>query len=138
MTGKLEKPVDSFVSFRMRRVRQIDTGPELVVRKLVHSAGYRYRLHRKDLPGKPDIVFPSRRKIVFVHGCFWHGHEHCKRARLPKTRLEYWSKKIQRNKERDEQVVLQLEQLGWIVQVIWECETKNLQSLRSRLINFLD
>ncbi len=109
----------------MSRVRGKDTMPEMVVRRLVHGMGYRYALHRKDLPGKPDLVFRSRKKIIFVHGCYWHGHPDpgCGRARLPKTRRDFWAAKIERNAARDIVTERTLCGAGWDVLTIWECET---------------
>lgn len=122
----------------MRAVRGRDTKPELTVRRLVHGMGYRYRLHRKDLPGKPDLVFPSCRKVIYVHGCFWHGHD-CKRgARMPKSNREYWKPKLERNVERDKQHIKALANDGWDVLVIWECETKDAVTLKQRIVAFLD
>jgi DNA mismatch endonuclease, patch repair protein len=120
----------------MSRVRGKDTVPELIVRRMVHAEGYRYRLHRKGLPGKPDLVFPGRRKAVFVHGCFWHGHG-CKIGRLPKSRSEYWEPKIARNRERDAQNRAELESLGWQVLTVWQCETKDADTLKRRTGEFL-
>lgn len=120
----------------MRRVRGKDTAPELIVRRLAHAAGYRFRLYRKDLPGKPDLCFPSRRKAIFVHGCFWHGHG-CKIGRLPKSRPEYWEPKIARNRERDTAAVAALAALGWRVLTIWQCQTKDREALRQRIVEFL-
>ncbi|MDH3999106.1 MAG: very short patch repair endonuclease [Desulfuromonadales bacterium] len=121
----------------MRQVKSKDTKPEMIVRKLAHSMGYRYRLHRKDLPGKPDLTFPSRKKIIFVHGCFWHGHT-CKRgARMPATNVEYWTQKIARNKERDAKHLQELADLGWRVLTLWECELKDIAALERRLRGFL-
>jgi DNA mismatch endonuclease (patch repair protein) len=120
----------------MRQVRGKDTAPEMIVRRLVHAAGFRYRLHRKDLPGKPDLCFSARRKIIFVHGCFWHGHG-CKIGRLPKSRPEFWKPKIARNRERDRDAVAALETLGWRVLTVWQCETKDTESLRQRVVEFL-
>lgn len=121
----------------MRAVHSTDTSPEMTVRRLLHASGYRYRLHRNDLPGKPDIVFPSRKKVIFVHGCFWHGHT-CKRgARTPKTNQEYWVKKIQRNIERDKEHLERLQALGWNALVIWECEIKDTPMLEKRMEAFL-
>jgi len=105
----------------MRKVRSIDTGPEVRVRRALHSAGFRFRLHRRDLPGSPDLVFPRYKIAVFVHGCFWHWHG-CKRSRMPATNQEYWESKIARNVERDHQTRIQLDALEWDVQIIWECE----------------
>lgn len=113
----------------MRAVKGANTGPELTVRKALWRAGLRYRLHAKALPGKPDIIFPSKRIALFVHGCFWHGHEGCSRHRIPKTRTEYWTAKIARNQARDGQVRLKLEALGWTVLVVWECEIKKAGKL---------
>ncbi|MCA9445056.1 MAG: DNA mismatch endonuclease Vsr, partial [Candidatus Omnitrophica bacterium] len=115
-----------------------DTGPELRVRKLIHSMGYRYSLHRKDLPGKPDIVLPSRKKIVFIHGCFWHGH-HCPAGnKKPKTNADYWEKKIEGNIQRDRRSQSALRRGGWSVAVIWECQTRDLGKLERRLRIFLE
>ena len=123
----------------MRAVKGQDTGPEMRVRRLVHRMGYRYRLHRKDLPGKPDLVFPGRRKVIFVHGCFWHGHD-CKRgARAPKTNAAYWKTKIGRNAQRDAEHRAALRALGWDALVIWECELKQDDDrLAARIKQFLD
>lgn len=122
----------------MRSVKSRDTGPEMLVRRMVHGMGYRYRLHRKDLPGNPDLVFPSRKKVIFVHGCFWHGHD-CKRgARTPKSNRTYWETKISRNRDRDAQARKALQQDGWLVLIVWECEMRDQQFLRSRLRRFLD
>ncbi len=121
-------------SAAMAKVRGKDTTPEMKVRRLVHSMGYRYRLHRKDLPGKPDMVFPRLRKIVFVHGCFWHMHR-CKR--LPVTKQDYWKPKFEENKKRDQRNRRQLRRLGWDVFVVWECWTKKPATLKPRLERFL-
>jgi DNA mismatch endonuclease (patch repair protein) len=111
-------------SERMSRVKGRDTGPEWAVRRLVHGLGYRYRLHRKDLPGCPDLVFPSRRKVIFVHGCFWHRHPDpaCKFARLPKSRLEFWVPKLESNRTRDLHSQARLIDMGWQIMIVWECE----------------
>lgn len=124
-------------SENMRRIRSKDTAPELTVRRLLHSLGYRYRLHRKDLPGRPDIVFPGRRKVIFVHGCYWHAHG-CKVAHTPKTNEAYWSPKLQRNVERDQRNTSDLQQAGWQTLTVWECEARNTAKLKSRLRTFLD
>lgn len=137
MTRRNDLSVRDGISLRMRRVKQRDTAPELIVRKVLFAAGYRYRIHRRDLPGSPDVVFPGRRKVVFVNGCFWHGHEDCPRASLPKTRLEYWRDRISINRERDVRSIAALEKLGWTVDTIWECETRDVISLERRLIRFL-
>lgn len=122
-------------SYIMRSVRRRDTGPEMLVRKICHAMGLRYRLHQKALPGTPDLVFPRHRTIIFVNGCFWHGH-HCRKGRLPKTRRNFWVPKIQHNRKRDAKVVKRLRARGWRVLTIWECETKNLERVRVRLANF--
>src|SRR5581483_6584003 len=109
----------------MRRIRSKDTAPEMIVRRLVHSLGYRFRLHRKDLPGRPDLVFPARRKAIFVHGCFWHQHIACIDGRTPKSRSEYWAAKLQANRIRDEKSLVALGHLGWRSLVLWECEVQN-------------
>jgi len=113
-------------SEQMRLVKAKDTKPEMAVRRLVHRLGFRYRLHSKDLCGKPDLVFSSRKKVIFVHGCFWHGHDHpaCKLARIPKTNRDYWISKIERNRIRDKETCNQLGNLGWTVLTIWECAVK--------------
>ena len=114
-------------SANMAKIRSSDTKPEMVVRRLVHSLGYRYRLHRRDLPGCPDLVFTPRRKVIFVHGCFWHGHD-CKRgARQPKTNSDYWRQKIDGNRARDHAAQETLEAAGWDVLTIWECEVRDAQ-----------
>jgi len=122
----------------MRQVHSKNTRPELVVRRLVFAMGYRYRLHRVDLPGKPDIVFASRRKVIFIHGCFWHAHANCKRARIPDTNRSYWLQKIERNMQRDQQNLSILLIDGWRVLVIWECELRDTTQLQARIKEFLD
>lgn len=122
----------------MARVRQKDTLPEMKVRKILHGLGYRYRLHRRDLPGTPDIVFPARRKAIFVHGCFWHRHADCSKATSPKTRADFWTGKFAKNVERDKRKENDLIELGWEVETVWECETKDMESLATRLAFWLD
>jgi DNA mismatch endonuclease (patch repair protein) len=122
----------------MAKIRGKNTGPELIVRRLLHRGGYRYRLHRRDLPGCPDIVFPARRKVVFVHGCFWHGHAGCAKAMIPKTRREYWLDKIERNKERDAFNSSKLNAAGWETLTVWQCELRDMPRLGERLIAFLE
>ena len=122
----------------MAAIRGRDTKPEMIVRSLVHRAGYRFRLHRKDLPGRPDLVFPGRRKVVFVHGCFWHQHPRCRYATRPATRPKFWSAKLDGNRTRDHRVIRELKQIGWDVLVIWECQTRDLKKLEERLHAFLD
>ncbi|MCV3766446.1 very short patch repair endonuclease [Rhizobium sp. TRM95796] len=121
----------------MRRVKSKHTAPELKLRKLLTGLGYRYRLHRADLPGKPDLVFPGRRKLIFVHGCFWHGHDCARGARAPKTNAEYWSQKIARNRARDAAHQTALAETGWRVLTVWECEMKDDAALKERLEDFL-
>ena len=121
----------------MRAVKSGDTAPELVVRSLAHRMGYRFRLHRKDLPGKPDLVFPKLRKAILVHGCFWHGHDCARGARVPKNNREYWTKKIEKNQERDSIARTALARSGWKVAVFWECELKNESLAGARIRKFL-
>jgi len=117
----------------MGRVRSENTKPELIVRKLAHGLGYRFRLHRKDLPGKPDLVFAGRGKVIFVHGCFWHRHAGCPRATTPATRTEWWKQKFSNNIQRDEKAEKGVEALGWRVVVVWECELRRPGLLTKRL-----
>ena len=121
----------------MQAVRDKNTGPEWVVRRLLHGLGYRYRLHRRDLPGTPDLVFPSRRKAILVHGCFWHAHG-CRYGRAPKSRLDYWLPKLERNKERDAEKQARLEALRWRVLTVWQCETRDVDALTVKLCAFLE
>jgi DNA mismatch endonuclease (patch repair protein) len=122
----------------MQRVRSQDTMPEMKVRRLIFGLGYRYRLHRADLPGKPDLVFPGRRKVIFVHGCFWHGHG-CKAGRKrPKTNESYWTKKLERNRGRDVEHDQALRALGWQPLTVWECELKDMDALRAKVQEFLE
>lgn len=121
----------------MAAIKSKDTKPELIVRRLVHSLGYRYCLHRKDLPGKPDLVLPRHGKVIFVHGCYWHMHS-CKYGRVqPKTNAMFWQKKRQSNVDRDKRDVRKLRRLGWKPLVVWECQTRDLSKLRSRIERFL-
>lgn len=122
----------------MARIQAKDTKPELLVRRLIHGLGYRYRLHRKALPGTPDLVFPSRKKVIFVHGCFWHRHEGCNFATMPKTRVAFWKKKFDSNVHRDLRVQEELDLLGWQSLIIWECETKSLENLAKTVHEFLN
>jgi DNA mismatch endonuclease (patch repair protein) len=124
----------------MARVRGKDTRPELLVRRLIYSLGYRYRLHARDLPGNPDLVFRKKRKVIFVHGCFWHRHPApgCALARLPKSRLDFWLPKLEGNKERDERNKRALAEAGWKVLTIWECELKGTKRLGAAIRRFLD
>lgn len=122
----------------MRRVKSQGTRPERVVRRLLTGLGARYRLHRKDLPGTPDIVMPGRRLAIFVHGCFWHGHDCARGARIPKANRDYWLAKVGRNRERDARHRAALEAAGWRVEAIWECELKDEAALTVRLSEVLD
>lgn len=124
-------------SERMGRVKGADTKPEMVVRRLVHALGYRYRLHARDLPGKPDIVFRRRKKVIFVHGCFWHRHAECKLARIPKSRPDFWIPKLEGNRERDIRNQEELARMGWRILVIWECETGDRGELGNKIEAFL-
>jgi DNA mismatch endonuclease (patch repair protein) len=126
-------------SERMSRVRGKDTKPEMIVRRLLHGLGYRYRLHARDLPGKPDIVFRGRRKAIYVHGCFWHRHPipACKLARLPKTRQDFWVPKLEGNRQRDIENQRRLTEMGWEVLVVWECGIGDRSTLEKRLIKFI-
>jgi len=117
----------------MSRIRGQNTKPELLVRSLLHQSGYRFRLHRSDLPGKPDIVLPKYNLVIFVNGCFWHRHPDCSKAYTPKSRVEYWKARFEENVERDRRNIIQLQNLGWIVITIWECETGDINELRSLL-----
>jgi DNA mismatch endonuclease (patch repair protein) len=121
----------------MSRIRGKETKPEIAVRKLAHRMGYRFRLHRRDLPGSPDIVFPGRRLALFVHGCFWHRHRGCRFAYTPKTNVEFWKTKFKNNVARDARAKGGLERLGWRVAIIWECETADRNSLSIRLRKIL-
>ena len=134
-----DKLTPSHRSRNMAAIRSKDMKPELIVRRLVHSLGYRYRLHRKDLPGKPDLVFGPRKRVIFVHGCFWHQHDdpNCRDGRMPKSRLDYWEPKLRRNLERDKDNQRKLEQAGWKVLIVWECETKDAAKLTEKLTTFL-
>ena len=122
----------------MSRVKQRNTAPELIVRRLLHRLGYRFRLHRKDLPGKPDIVLPRHRKIILVHGCFWHGHTDCRRGTRPVTNAAFWNTKIDRNIARDTKVLAELQALGWTVLTVWDCETRDTAKLQEQIQQFLE
>ncbi|WP_438346838.1 very short patch repair endonuclease [Methylorubrum populi] len=121
----------------MSHVKARDTKPEKLVRSIAHALGYRFRLHRKDLPGRPDLVFPGRRKVVFVHGCFWHRHPGCRKASTPSTRQEFWKAKFARNVERDARKEAELQEAGWNVLIIWECDTRDPERLSEMLRSFL-
>lgn len=121
----------------MGRIGQKNTQPEIIVRRLLHRLGYRFRLHRRDLPGTPDIVLPRHRKIVFVHGCFWHSHAGCSRSSLPDTNREFWERKIGKNSERDRIALAELKTLGWDCMVVWQCEVRDRTALEDRIRRFL-
>lgn len=120
----------------MKRIGGKDTTPELMVRKLIYSLGFRYRLHGKELPGKPDLVFSGRKKVIFVHGCFWHGHN-CKKGKPPKTNLDYWLPKLNENQARDARNQKLLESMGWQVLVLWQCEINDTNNLKETISHFL-
>ena len=123
----------------MKKIGPKDSVQELFIRKLIHSLGYRFRLHRKDLPGKPDLVFPKYKKVIFVNGCFWHGHKNCKRSKLPETNKKFWKEKISGNIKRDIKNYKELNNLGWDYLVIWQCEIKksNNKYITKKIQNFL-
>jgi DNA mismatch endonuclease, patch repair protein len=123
-------------SWLMSQVRQKDTKPEMVVRRLIHSMGFRYRLHGKELPGRPDLVFSKSKRVIFVHGCYWHRHD-CKKASMPSSNVEYWKKKFAENVARDNKVLSELASLGWASMVVWECETRDADALALSLSAFL-
>jgi DNA mismatch endonuclease (patch repair protein) len=121
----------------MSRIRSKNTKPEMTIRALIFSMGYRYRLHRRDLPGKPDLVFSGRKKVIFVHGCFWHSHS-CGRGFKPKTNVEFWLKKLRTTQLRDERTVNELRTAGWECLIVWECELGDLERLQKRVKEFLE
>ncbi|WP_272867606.1 very short patch repair endonuclease [Sinorhizobium meliloti] len=121
----------------MARIGPRDTKPEMIVRRMVHALGYRFRLHRRDLPGSPDLVFPRLRKVIFVHGCFWHRHPGCKKATSPKTRVDFWQQKFSMNVERDARKEEELGEQGWDVKIVWECETRDIVTLSTQLAEWL-
>lgn len=125
-------------SENMRRIPSKDTKPEMLVRRLLHARGYRYKLHVPDLPGRPDLVFPKLRKVILVHGCFWHLHKACEEGRIPNSRREYWEPKLLRNVDRDRKHLVSLRRLGWKSLVVWECEMKDSERTGKRLIRFLN
>ena len=124
-------------SVRMSLVRNKDTKPELAARRLVYAMGYRYRLHGR-LPGRPDMVFASRRRVIFVHGCFWHRHRGCPNCRLPKSRLDFWQPKLEANRLRDRRNVTKLRRLGWRVLIVWECQLADANKLAKRITRFME
>jgi DNA mismatch endonuclease (patch repair protein) len=126
-------------SWNMSRIKAKNTKPEIMVRSRLHRAGYRFRLHVKDLPGKPDIVLPKYNTVIFVNGCFWHQHQECRGGRIPKSRKRYWEPKLLGNVERDKKNIRKLRKLGWRVKVVWECEiNKNPQTTIDKVIRFLE
>ncbi|MEK6283725.1 MAG: DNA mismatch endonuclease Vsr [Acidobacteriota bacterium] len=125
-------------SERMRLIRRADTKPEMIVRRLVHALGFRYRLHSRSLPGHPDLVFTSRKKVIFVHGCFWHQHINCRQYRMPRSRLEFWLPKLEGNRRRDVASQRKLSDLGWNALIIWECQLKKRTVLTKRIKKFLE
>ena len=135
MSSEVIHKVSEQRSRNMSAIKSKNTKPEIKVRKLLHSMGYRFRLHSKDLPGSPDIVLPKYKTVIFVHGCFWHRHENCKYASTPKTRKEFWNKKFTENKKRDLEIQEKIKILDWRSVVIWECETKNLEILRDKIVD---
>lgn len=122
----------------MRKIRGKNTTPEIVVRRIIRSLGFGYRLYERSLPGQPDIVFKGRKKVIFIHGCFWHQHPGCKVAHLPKSNLDYWLPKLRRTQERDRKHLQELEIMGWTAMVVWECELTSIDSLGRRLLTFLE
>lgn len=124
-------------SWVMSRISSKNTRPEVAVRSLLHRLGYRFRLHASDLPGEPDIVFRSRKKVVFIHGCFWHGHEGCKYAKLPRTNVEFWAQKLDSNRIRDARILADLNAIGWQAFTVWQCTLKDIALTTSALENFL-
>jgi DNA mismatch endonuclease (patch repair protein) len=122
----------------MRRIKSKGMKPEMAVRRLVHSMGYRYRLHSKELPGKPDLVFPSLKRIIDVRGCFWHQHRGCIDSHVPKSNADYWGPKLERNKNRDRQNARKWQKLGWRQLTIWECEVSGVPALSAKLRAFLE
>jgi len=131
----MDKLTPEHRSWNMSRIRSADTKPELIVRSLLHRMGYRFRLHQKNLPGKPDIVLPKYKTVIFVHGCFWHRHEECKYAYMPKSRRKFWNDKFKANIERDKTVKQQLKNFGWKVNIVWECELSDVKTIEKKLDN---
>ena len=138
MSSEVIHKVSEQRSRNMSAIKSKNTKPEIAVRKLLHSMGYRFRLHRKDLPGSPDIVLPKYKTVIFVHGCFWHRHENCKYASTPKTRKEFWNKKFTTNIERDIQIQEKIKNIDWRSVVIQEYETKNIENLKGRIIDIFN
>ena len=137
MSSEVIHKVSEQRSKNMAAIKSKNTKPEIKVRKVLHSMGYRFRLHSKDLPGSPDIVLPKYKTVIFVHGCFWHRHQNCKYASNPKTRREFWEKKFKENIERDKKTLEKLKNLGWKTNIVWECEVKNREILILKLEEIL-
>jgi len=135
MSSEVIHKVSEQRSRNMSAIKSKNTKPEIKVRKVLHSMGYRFRLHSKNLPGSPDIVLPKFKTVIFVHGCFWHRHENCKYASTPKIRQEFWNKKFTENIKRDSEIQDKIKNLDWRSVVIWECETKNIDNLRDKIVN---
>ena len=133
MSSEVIHKVSEQRSRNMSAIKSKNTKPEIAVRKLLHSMGYRFRLHRKDLPGSPDIVLPKYKTVIFVHGCFWHRHENCKYASIPKTRKEFWESKFKANVKRDLEIQEKIKNIGWQSVVVWECEIKN-EKIKDKLL----
>ena len=138
MSSEVLHKVSEQRSRNMSAIKSKNTKPEIAVRKVLHSMGYRFRLHGKDLPGSPDIVLPKYRTVIFVHGCFWHRHKDCKYATTPKTREEFWNNKFRSNVERDLEIQEKIKNLNWRSVVIWECEIKDIENLRGKIINIFN
>ena len=138
MSSEVMHKVSEQRSRNMSAIKSKNTKPEIAVRKLLHSMGYRFRLHRKDLPGSPDIVLPKYKTVIFVHGCFWHRHQNCKYASNPKTRREFWEKKFKENIERDKKTQEKLKNLGWKTKIVWECEIKKQDKLIKKIEDVLN
>ena len=135
MSSEVLHKVSEQRSRNMSAIKSKNTKPEIAVRKVLHSMGYRFRLHGKDLPGSPDIILPKYKTVIFVHGCFWHRHENCKYATTPKTREEFWNNKFRSNVERDLEIQENIKNIEWRSVVIWECETKNIDNLKEKIID---
>ena len=133
MSSEVIHKVSEQRSRNMSAIKSKNTKPEIKVRKVLHSMGYRFRLHRKDLPGSPDIVLPKYKTVIFVHGCFWHRHENCKYASIPKTRKEFWESKFKANVKRDKEIQEKIKNIGWQSVVVWECEIKN-EKIKDKLL----
>lgn len=134
----MDKLTPEHRSWNMSRIKSGNTKPELIVRSILHRMGFRFRLHRKDLPGKPDIVLPKYKTVIFVHGCFWHRHEGCKYAYTPKSRVDFWEAKFKANMKRDIEVKKQLDELNWHFFVIWECELSNIDTLNRQIQKYFN